>query len=310
MKQVFSYELMIFHSVKQDRSERVLAVKLDGTETMSDHTQQLKLPDSFTFSQSSLQDYTDCPRRFQLRYIEQLHWPAVETEPVKENEIRQQEGQLFHRLVQQHLIGIGPEKLNALANTANLERWWENFLHTDFKLVDSRKFTELTLSAPVGENRLMAKYDLVAVQPGGKVVIYDWKTYKKRPRDEWMAARLQTRVYQAMIVQARAYLNDGIPFEPEGVEMIYWYAETPSDPANFPYDTTLYKREWKTLTGLISEIKNHQHFPLTEDERKCAYCTYRSYCNRGIEAGNAEEMEQITLTGTDANFEQIAEIEY
>ena len=28
------------------------------------------LPVNFTFSQSSLQDYTDCPRRFQLRYID------------------------------------------------------------------------------------------------------------------------------------------------------------------------------------------------------------------------------------------------
>ncbi|NCT22292.1 PD-(D/E)XK nuclease family protein, partial [bacterium] len=59
----------------------------------------------FTFSQSSLQDYADCPRRFQLRYIEQLAWPAVETEPALENERRQQEGLLFHRLAQQHLIG-------------------------------------------------------------------------------------------------------------------------------------------------------------------------------------------------------------
>ena len=67
---------------------------------------QSTLPFGFVFSQSSLQDYNDCPRRFQLRYIEKLHWPAVEMEPALENEHRQQEGQLFHRLVQQHIIGI------------------------------------------------------------------------------------------------------------------------------------------------------------------------------------------------------------
>jgi len=301
---------MIFHLAKKNRLDRVLAVKLNGRETMLSQAQQRKLPDSFTFSQSSLQDYTDCPRRFQLRYIEQLHWPAVETEPVKENEIRQQEGQLFHRLVQQHLIGLAVEKLSALANTAHLSRWWENYLQADFKLEDARKLTELTLSAPIGESRLMAKYDLVAVQSDGKVVLYDWKTYQKRPRDEWMAARLQTRVYQAMIVQAGAYLNGGVPFEPEGVEMIYWYAESPSAPSHLPYDTTHYKRDWKALTGLTNEIKNHQHFPLTEDERKCAFCMYRSYCNRGIEAGKAGDLEEIPSTGPDANFEQIAEIEY
>ena len=75
------------------------------------------LPSGFAFSQSSLQDYSDCPRRFQLRYIEQLQWPAVETEPVLENERRQQEGQLFHRMVQQHLIGLPAEKLSQLAQS-------------------------------------------------------------------------------------------------------------------------------------------------------------------------------------------------
>jgi hypothetical protein len=277
---------------------------------MADHTQKTALPPTFNFSQSSLQDYTDCARRFQLRYIEQLHWPAVETEPVLENEHHQQEGRLFHRLVQQHLIGLPAEKLTQLANTANLSRWWTNYLQTDFNLGIAKKFTELTLSAPIGQNRLLAKYDLVAILPGGRALIYDWKTYQKRPRDEWMAVRLQTRVYRAMLVLAGTYLNDGKPFEPEGIEMIYWYANAPSDPARFPYDTTHYTRDWETLTGLVQKISNHQHFPLTDDDKRCAYCPYRSYCNRGIEAGSTEEMEETSLSGIDSDFEQIAEIEY
>ena len=85
------------------------------------------LPTPFTFSQSSLQDYADCPRRFQLRYMDQLSWPAVDSEPVVENERRQIEGQLFHRLVQQYLLGVPFENLSPMANTPNLERWWNNF---------------------------------------------------------------------------------------------------------------------------------------------------------------------------------------
>ncbi|MBA4379648.1 MAG: hypothetical protein C0393_03000 [Anaerolinea sp.] len=69
------------------------------------------IPTPFTFSQSSLQDYADCPRRFQLRYIEELAWPAVESEPALENERHQQEGLFFHRLVQQRLVGLPVEKL-------------------------------------------------------------------------------------------------------------------------------------------------------------------------------------------------------
>lgn len=274
--------------------------------------QAQKLPSTFSFSQSSLQDYADCARRFQLRYIEQLHWPAVETQPVLEIERRQREGQLFHRLVQQHMIGLPAEKLTPLVKTADLMLWWENYLQEDFKLEDGNKLTELALSAPIGENRLMAKYDLVVIHPGGGALIYDWKTYQKRPRDDWMATRLQTRIYRALLVLAGAYLNAGNPFKPEQVKMIYWYANSPSDPAIFPYDSAHYKRDLQTLTGLIQEISNHQHFPLTHDEKKCAFCPYRSYCNRGIDAGYIEEMEieAAVFPGLDPTFEQIAEIEY
>src|SRR5512134_3855445 len=87
-----------------------------------------------TLSQSSLQDYVDCARRFQLRYIERLSYPAVESEPALENEKHLQEGEYFHRLVQQYLIGIPAEQVAKLANTPNLQRWWENFLaNPDFR---------------------------------------------------------------------------------------------------------------------------------------------------------------------------------
>jgi hypothetical protein len=268
------------------------------------------LPTGFTFSQSSLQDYSDCPRRFQLRYIEQLQWPAVETEPILENERRQREGQLFHRMVQQHVIGLPAEKLSPLAQSHDLSRWWENYLGTKFDLIGYTLHAELTLAAPVGIHRLLAKYDLIAVIAGERVIIYDWKTTHKRPRDEWMAARYQTRVYRAMLVQAGAYLNSGIPFSPEQIKMIYWYAEYPSEPAHFPYNTAQHRRDWDALTGLITEIGNHRHFPLTDDEKKCSYCPYRSYCNRGGKAGTMDEMSESEGSKTDINFEQIAEIEY
>jgi hypothetical protein len=268
------------------------------------------LPTGFAFSQSSLQDYSDCPRRFQLRYLEQLQWPAVETEPVLENERRQREGQLFHRMVQQYLIGLPAEKISPLAKSPDLSRWWGNYLSTNFNLSSFALHSELTLAAPVGIYRLLAKYDLIAVKPGERVTIYDWKTTHKRPRDEWMVARFQTRVYRAMLVQAGAHLNGGNPFLPEQIEMIYWYSEYPVEPSHFPYNAAQHKRDWDALTGLITEIGNHRHFPLTEDEKKCAYCPYRSYCNRGRKAGMMDETTDSELTNTDINFEQIAEIEY
>ena len=113
-----------------------------------------------TLSQSSLQDYHDCPRRFELRYLQHLAYPAIETEPALENEKHQQEGEYFHRLVQQHLIGIPAEQVGKLANTPNLQRWWENYLSAKdlMGLRDQSKlYAETTLSAPLGKFRLVAK---------------------------------------------------------------------------------------------------------------------------------------------------------
>ena len=270
-----------------------------------------ELPPSFTFSQSSLQDYFDCPRRFQLRYIEHLAWPAIETEPVLENEHRQQEGQLFHRMVQQHLVGLPAEKLNQLARSPDLSRWWTNYLAHKFDLDGYAQFSELILSAPIASYRLLAKYDLVAMLPGKSAIIYDWKTNHKRPKDEWMAARMQTRVYRSLLVQAGAYLNGGSPIAPDQIEMIYWYADFPSEPTRFSYTPAQYKRDLDAMTAIISEISNHRHFPLTEDEKKCAYCPYRSYCSRGVQAGTFEDAEaEAAAAEFELNFEQVAEIEF
>jgi hypothetical protein len=275
-----------------------------------------------TLSQSSLQDYIDCAQRFKLRYLDRLSYPAVETEPTLENEKHQQEGEYFHRLVQQHLIGIPAEQIAKFANTMNLQRWWENFQNSkdlaglrdasaNGSKVIGRLYPEATLSAPLGKYRLLAKYDLIAMLDG-KAIIYDWKTYRKRPRNEWLSARMQTRVYRALLVNAGAHLNNGKPFEPEQIEMIYWFADFPEDSARFPYTTPQFKRDWDLLVKLSQEVAIASSYPLTEDRQKCLYCTYRSYCERGIRAGDLDqaeaEMEAEELF--DVNFEQIGEIAF
>jgi CRISPR/Cas system-associated exonuclease Cas4 (RecB family) len=283
-----------------------------------------KIPAQFTFSQSSLQDYADCPRRFQLRYLDRLSYPAAESEPALENERRQREGQDFHRLAQQYFIGIPPEKLARLANTPDLSRWWENFVKSLTGLTPEhapgvlRKdllglyYPEITLSAPVGGVRMVAKYDLIAFTKDEKILIYDWKTYRKRPRNEWLSARWQTRVYRALLVAAGSQPNDGRPVVPERCEMVYWFANFPEEPARFPYDEAQYKRDWDTLVKLTEEIRTASSYPLTDDRQMCAYCPYRSYCDRGIQAGDLDmieaEMEAESLF--DVNFEQIGEIEF
>lgn len=261
-----------------------------------------------TLSQSSLQDYTDCARRFQLRYLDRLVYPAIETEPALENERRQQEGETFHRLVQQHLLGIPAEKVGRLANTPNLQRWWDNYLASfAFPAHPQAIHPELTLSAPLPPYRLLAKFDLVALLPNGNAIIYDWKTYRKRPKNEFLAIRWQTRVYRALLARAGNLLNSGQPIAPEQIEMVYWFADFPTEPARFPYTAAQHKRDWDALEKLAAEISTATNFPITEEEQQCAWCSYRSYCNRGICAGEGNETE--IETSLPINLEQIGEIE-
>ncbi len=270
------------------------------------------LPSPFTFSQSSLQDYSDCPRRFRLRYIERLAWPAIEAEPALEHERHQEEGLLFHRLAQQYLLGLPAESLTSLANTPTLTRWWENFLRF---ARDPRGLAaspglilrpEHILSAPLGEHRLIAKYDLLAIGEDGKATIFDWKTYRKRPRNEHLAARWQTRLYRALLAQAYP------SFAPERIEMVYWFTEFPEEPARFLYNEAQYRRDWDSITRLVEEITTATDFPMTDEVTRCRFCTYRSYCDRGVEAGPWDESlaEEEESTEFDINFEQIAEIEF
>lgn len=273
------------------------------------------LPVGFRFSQSSLQDYVDCPRRFRLRYLDQLEYPALETEPVLEYERQQGEGARFHRLVQQYFLGIPLEKLQPLVGEGNLQVWWQSFLSFAQGNLDGLKtrLPEFSLSAPLGKYRLLAKYDLLTITADDRLVIFDWKASRKRPANEWLVTRWQTRVYRWLALQAGTHLHNGKPFEPEQVEMVYWLAGAPDDPARFPYSHLQAKRDFDVLQAIVAEIEVAQDFPLTDDERHCRFCPYRSYCDRGRFAGAPEDAmgdfdEPEDLF--DIDFEQISEIAF
>jgi CRISPR/Cas system-associated exonuclease Cas4 (RecB family) len=278
------------------------------------------LPAGFQLSQGSLQDYVDCPRRFQLRHVQRVAWPALETEPALENERYLRQGAAFHRLVFQHLIGIPTERLSSTLTGDHLRRWWRSYLESGTSDLPLSRYPEVLVSAPVAGCRLVAKYDLVAVDTGQRAIIVDWKTARQRPRRAWLAQRMQTRVYSYLLVRAGADLNRGQPFVPEQVEMVYWFANYPADPERIAYHAVQYETDGVYLTSLIEEIQGlaDEDWPLTAQEKRCTYCPYRSLCERGERAGIFEEMDPESETadefdpiaGLEIDFEQIAEIEY
>ena len=277
----------------------------------------MTLPDEFQFSQASLQDYKDCPRRFWLRYVRRIAWPAAAVGPEQEDELYLRRGRDFHRLLRQHALGIPVAQLEATIADPDLRRWWDNYLTSPPDDLPARRYAEIALSAPLGQHRLVAKYDLIAVEAGQRAVIVDWKTSRGQPRRDRLAERLQTLVYPYVLVRAGAHINGGQPLQPSQVEMVYWFAEYPTMPGRFVYNDARHEANAAYLTDIVAEIValDDDGFPKTTQEKHCRHCRYVSLCQRGGAGVVSLADEEEWLTEEDDldtlfDIAQIAEVEY
>ena len=243
-------------------------------------------------SQSSLQDYVDCPRRFELRYLLDLRWPAFETPQALELEMSQQRGHDFHHLLHQHAMGVAAEVLESTIEDPTIHRWWRNYLAWQERNLPAARQAELTLTTSLrlrgdGSTLLAAKYDLLTRLADGTMLIIDWKTGRLQRR-AILANRLQTIVYRYVLARAGAWMNGGQPVAPEQIRMIYWFAEDGST-VELPYSAELQRQDEERLLTIIGEMFERFEFPLVSDERVCRFCTYRTHCARTVEPATLDE---------------------
>lgn len=212
-------------------------------------------------------------------------------------------GAEFHRTVQRMEEGVtqnAPYELDY-----PLQEWMDAYQeHRPADLPRAHVAVERSLETPLilnpGATRLMAKYDLLAAD-GERTVILDWKTGSKAPRPAILQQKLQTSVYPYVLVEASQTLPWG-PVRPEQVEMRYWFTAAPDVPITFHYDAARHKAAHQRITGLVIEImsgRNEVDFPKVPDTphtRKyvCGFCSYRGLCNRGAEATDLHELDEIS----------------
>jgi hypothetical protein len=279
----------------------------------------MDLPLIFEFSQGSLQDYSDCRRRFLLKYIKHAAWPAVHAEPAIENERHIQRGARFHRLAQQFLMGVPPARLSECANADqddHLAQWWRSFTSGIVPIIKGTQFIELTLSAQLNDSPIIARYDLIIAASESKFKIFDWKTSMTRAKRTWLANRMQTRIYPFLLVLAGAHLNHNQLIAPNQVSMVYWFTAFPNQPEEFVYTFAQFEADRQYLNQLFAEIHSLSEpaFTLTTNIERCLYCVYRSLCNRGVSAGSlsSASFEPNTEDNFDLNLdiEQVSEIQF
>jgi hypothetical protein len=273
----------------------------------------MTLPNDFIFTQNNLQDYEDCPRRFELRHLLHLAWPAPQTEPVLEHERHMLQGEHFHRLAQQHFLGLPAELLLSQAKDPELAAWWETFLGEPLvQNIPAQRWPEVTLSMPFASFRLLCKLDLLTRSDDGRFTILDWKTGPNRTPHNILAERWQTRLYPYILQKAASSLNGGQPLAAEQIEMIYWFAADSSHPQHFQISEQDLKETETLLHMRISQIMNTVpgRFFLTTDERRCSYCVYRSLCERGEPGSLADAQADFESPDTTAGLEldQIGEV--
>ncbi len=268
----------------------------------------MNLSDNFIFSQSALQSYEDCPRCFELRYIKDLRWPALKTENALEFEESSLQGQEFHHLIHQHSTGVPTEAIEDIITEPVMKKWWDNYVTWQTENLPHQRYSELKLTAPLSETRVMAKYDVVAQMNDESLTIVDWKTGRPKKR-EWLTRRLQSTVYPYVLWRAGNWLNRGKKLAAEHIRLIYWFAEDGST-IEFQLDAKLLQENEQQLTETISEINSRLDFPQTENEKQCKFCVYRSLCERGELAGNFADLEDDddVAIGVNLHLDEVSEI--
>ena len=285
------------------------------------------LPEDLVFSQSSLQDYEDCPRRFELRYLRHCRWPGPNSKDALLWEQVTERGFAFHRLLSQLHSGISLDILERVAAAdSDLLRWWQAYAHQPPTDVPGEvRLCEATLLARIDSHQVEARFDLLAGSPQSRWLILDWKTNAHRSDQAWLARRLQTRVYPWVLVSAGVQLNGGVPIRPEQVEMCYWFAEFPAQPERLPYSTEQYEADGKMLSAMIAEIAQRVDqtdsaqgasaaaFPRTQNLAQCRFCVYRSLCWDSMQAGKlseAKDTESEELTSVELDMDALTPIPF
>lgn len=256
------------------------------------------IPKGFKYSQSSLTAFDQCRRRFLLRYLRRLEWPAPLTDQLNEWEQAIQRGLSFHQLILQESLGMDVETVVQNSDDAMLVAWWANWRGQPPQMPPGEIFSETMLSVPFGTHRLVAKFDRVLIAADERVVIFDWKTGRRKPTQADYVENWQTLVYRFVVAEAGAVLNGGHAVDPAKVSLVYWHAQYPQALQPIAYSAAEHEVARQQLSQMIAAIEalpDTAAYAKTTDLSECRRCEYHTYCDRVSERDEHWEIDEDEL---------------
>ena len=251
--------------------------------------------ENLVYSASMLQDFVDCQRRFELKYVLKQSWPSIPVEPVLEIEALMARGRQFHFLAHQFFARVPISTINAAIDDDVLAHWFDHFFdftqHQDWV----RTLSEIQFGTLINQHQVIAVYDLVASAGNGQIFIFDWKTSILPPKKKYLVEKMQTLIYPFILFENLPRLFPGfLQEEQRSLSMVYWFPEFPDSSIIFEYDQDQHQKNSQILVNILNQINiklASQQFSCTSDKRKCRFCQYRSLCDRGIIAGRVDESD-------------------
>ncbi len=251
------------------------------------------MEEPLTLSRTRIADFLVCRRRFQLRYLTKIPWPATRRD--SDTERSRQLGERFHKVLQRHFLAlpVGDE----VESEPLLKYWWRLFRSYEPRIPDGRRLPELSLTVPIGRHGLTGRFDLVIVSEQ-RITIFDWKTFGKARTEEALRRDLQSKIYLALAAESGNLINDNM--RPEEIILIYWFATDPPVERSLDYSQREHTSNWRNMTSIVDEIDDQLStagtWPLTDNLEECDRCAFQIYCGRGDGNPNFEDLTELKGT--------------